>query len=188
MVRRIVILVFLFSINMSWSQVEKGLLKATSTFSLGLQNENTQNYYLSGMISFQMDNRFSFRGDGFYFLGGSGNRVRFDHNHQVFAGLVAHFNLTDQLYFYTGLQPGVAYTRGTEYPTLNEDGTLSSKFAWNPVMSGLAGVTYYAPKWFHVFFETRYLTGKHQSDSYVVHLDEIRFSFGLGFHLNTLSK
>lgn len=172
----------------SVAQVEKGLLKATTTFSLGLQTENTQNYYLSGLFEYSLDNRFSVRGDAFYFLGSSGDRVRFDHNHQLFAGIVAHFKVAEQFYLYTGIQPGVAYSRGSEFPTLNPDGTTSNKFAFNPVVSGIGGLTYYAPKWFHVFIETRYILGRHQADSYVVHLDEWRFTFGLGFHLYTFKK
>lgn len=187
MVKNSLLIIFLFFqtciIN---AQVRKGMLKATTTFSIGLQREATQNYYLSGLLEFQLDDRFSVRGDGFYFIGSSGDRVRFDRNHQVFAGLFSNFKLANQFYAYTGLQTGVAYSRGTEFPTLNQDGTLTNKPSYNPIFSGVGGLVYYAPKWFHVFVETRYVMGKHQSDSYVIHLDEWRFTFGLGFHLYTL--
>jgi hypothetical protein len=58
----------------------------------------------------------------------------------------------------------------------------------SPVFSPVIGLNYYFQKWFHLFFETRYIQGKYISEGWVIPLSELRFSFGLGWNINTVRK
>ena len=123
------------------------------------------------------------RGDAYYFLNSFGDRPRFDMNHQIYMGTFYHFTDT-KFQPYIGFQPGIAITQSSEYETLNAlSGELEAKVAVNPVGSFGGGISYYGEKIFFLFLETRYIFGKHKSNSYPVYLDELRFSFGLGFFI-----
>jgi len=55
----------------------------------------------------------------------------------------------------------------------------------NPLMSEVIGFNYYGDKYFHLFAELRLVQGNHMSTySKPQSLNELRFSFGLGFNLN----
>ncbi|UKN00786.1 hypothetical protein K6119_13715 [Paracrocinitomix mangrovi] len=150
------------------------------SFAPGLLTEKTQTIQLHGYLGF-LKNKIHLRGDAFYFLNSYGQRPRFDMNHQIYAGAFYHFTDT-QFQPYVGFQPGIAIARSSEYQTLNETtGELEAKIATSPVGSAVGGFSYYGEKLFFLFFETRYIFGQHKSNTYPVYLDELRFSFGLGF-------
>lgn len=154
---------------------------ATLAFSPGFLTENTQTIQLHGYLGYMKD-RIHLRGDGFYYLGAFGDRPRFDMNHQIYAGAFYHF--TDSRFQpYAGFQPGIAIARSSEYETLVDPvtGETEAKVAVNPLGSGAAGFAYYGEKLFYLFFEGRYIFGKHKANTHPVFLDEMRFSFGLGF-------
>lgn len=157
-------------------------INSAFSFAPGLLTEKTTTIQLHGYLGF-LKNKIHIRGDAFYFLNSFGDRPRFDMNHQIYTGAFYHFTET-QFQPYVGFQPGIAIARSSEYQTLNSsNGQLEAKIKANPVGSAAAGFTYYGEKIFFLFFETRYIFGKHKSDSYPVFLDELRFSFGLGFYI-----
>lgn len=181
MVKELFILVTLFSGMNAIGQDEKDWkINTALSFAPGLLTEKTQSIQLHGYLGFLKD-RIHVRGDAFYLLNQFGDRPRFDMNHQLYFGAFYHFS-DKQFQPYVGFQPGIALTRSTEYGALNEStGQLEYRKAVNPLGSPAAGFSYYGEKLFFLFFETRYIFGKHKTNTYPVYLDELRFSFGLGF-------
>lgn len=164
--------------------IEKAKVKVALSFSAGFLTENTQTTQLHGVIGFRPKmGKVELRGDGFYFLNSFGDRPRFSMNHQLFAGAFYRFS-NKNFQPYIGLQPGVAYSQSNEIGTFNsETSKVEYQKTFNPVFSAVGGVELYASKLFYMFAETRYIMGKHKSNGFPVFLDELRFSFGLGFHI-----
>lgn len=157
--------------------------KAALSFSPGLLTEKTRTANIHGYFGVRPRvGKIELRGDGFYFMGSQGERPRFGMNHQLYAGAFYRF-LDNTLQPYVGFQPGIAYSQSSEYGVPNEAGDLVYKRTINPVGSVATGVDFFGEKLFYFFAETRYIFGKHTSDSYPVFLDEWRFSFGLGFRI-----
>ncbi len=150
-------------------------------FSTGFLTEHTQSINLHGFLGVLLKDQIELRGDGFYFLGNTGDRPRFSKNHQLLAGAFYHFsNRKFQPYF--GLQPGIAISQSSEFGVLNSStGKIEYQTTANPIISIAGGFKLYAQKWFLAFVEVRQNYGKHKSNSYPVYLDEFRVSFGFGF-------
>jgi hypothetical protein len=164
--------------------VKKSKFKAALSFAPGLLRENTKTIQLHGYLGFRpKEGRIELRGDAFYFLNSFGDRPRFSMNHQLFVG--AFYRFSDaQFQPYVGFQPGIAYSQSSEYGRLDvTTNTLTYKKSVNPVGSVAGGLDFFGEKVFFMFVETRYIFGKHKSDTYPIFLDELRFSFGLGFHI-----
>lgn len=165
------------------SNDERFKIKSALSFSPGFLTENTQTINIHGYLGYRpKKGRIELRGDGFYYLNAIGDRPRFTINHQLYAG--AFYRFSDKPFQpYVGFQPGIAYAQSAEFGTLNnETGEVVFKKAVNPVGSVGGGFDYFAEKLFFAFVETRYIFGKHKSDTYPIFLDEFRISFGLGFH------
>jgi len=157
-------------------------INAASSIAVGLQTEKTYSFSLQGYAGF-LKKKVEMRGDIFFFLGQEGDRPRFSMNHQLLTGAFYHFS-EKSFQPYVGLQPGVAMSQSSEYGTLDEaTNTIKYKITMNPIASGVLGFKYYAPRMFYLFVETRYVMGKHKSNTYPVHLDEWRAAFGLGLFL-----
>ena len=166
------------------SESDKIKIKSALSFSPGFLTENTKTIQLHGYLGLRpKQGRIELRGDGFYYLNAFGDRPRFTINHQLYAG--AFYRFSDaQLQPYVGFQPGVAYAQSSEYGRLDEvTNTVTYKKSINPVGSVATGLDFFGEKLFFMFVETRYIFGKHKSDTYPVFLDEWRFSFGLGLHI-----
>lgn len=174
---------FYFSVR-GIGQENNSKFKTALSFSAGLLTENTQSTQLHGLFGYKLKQRkIELRADGFYFLGSYGDRPRFSMNHQFYAGAFYTF-LTKNLQPYAGIQPGIAYSQASEVGWFNsETSTIEFQKTINPTLSATGGLALYADKLFFMFIETRYIMGKHTSNSVPVFLDELRFSFGLGFHL-----
>lgn len=179
-IKKIFFLIFVVAAGISYSQEKNWKLNTALSISPGLQTEKTQSISLNGYLGFLKD-KIEIRGDAFYFLNQYGDRPRFSMNHQLYFGAFYHFS-EKQFQPYVGFQPGIALAQSSEYGSLNQTtGEIEYKKAINPVGSPAVGFQYYGEKLFFLFFETRYIFGKHKSDTYPVYLDELRFSFGLGF-------
>ncbi len=166
------------------SAPDKIKIKSALSFSPGFLTENTRTIQLHGYLGLRpKEGRIELRGDGFYYLNAFGDRPRFTINHQLYAG--AFYRFSDaQLQPYVGFQPGVAYAQSSEYGRLDEvTNTVTYKKSINPVGSVATGLDFFGEKLFFMFVETRYIFGKHKSDTYPIFLDEWRFSFGLGLHI-----
>lgn len=157
-------------------------LTAAFSFAPGFQTENTQSINLQGYAGFLKD-RIEVRGDLTYMVDQIGDRPRFSMNHQLYFGAFYHFS-DKNLQPYLGFQPGAALSQSSEYGTYNSStGEVEYKITVNPIATGAAGIAYYSEKFFYMYAESRYIFGKHKSNTYPVHLDELRFAFGLGLFL-----
>jgi hypothetical protein len=178
--KSVIIIACLLAAISGISQDKDWKINSALSFAPGLLRENTQTIQIHGYLGFLKD-RIHFRGDAYYFLGSFGDRPRFSMNHQLYFGAFYHFSVK-AFQPYVGFQPGIALAQSSEYGAWNESTqSLEYKKAINPVGSPALGFSYYGEKLFFLFAETRYIFGKHKSNSYPVFLDEWRFSFGLGF-------
>lgn len=178
----------LLAAEVSFSQAEKkqfiqkGLLRAMATISMG----GITKISLHGNLEYYIAENVSLRGDSYYSLKMfepmwqiADPKPYLDFNHQTLAGFSYHFRTKNHFDPYFGFQPGVAISQSVT------DWGMYSNQTVNPIISPLLGFNLYFEKWFHLFAETRYVIGKHLSDSYKpVSLNELRFSFGLGFNLS----
>jgi hypothetical protein len=167
--------------------IHKGILRATATISPGkLIDANGTTISLHGILEYYVANNISIRGDSYYFLKGSFlNRYDLlEVNHEMLAGVSYHFKTKNHFDPYLTLEPGVSITRVSEHP---DDKYYIRSTTANPLISFGAGFNYYFERWFHLFAETRYISGKYMAMDYhpgSLSLNEIKFSFGLGFNLN----
>ena len=174
-------LIFIALVFISFSgetQERDWKIKSAFAFAPGLLTENTQTIQLQGYLGFLQD-KIEIRGEAFYFLDSFGDRPRFSMNHQLYTGILYHFS-DNSFQPYAGFEPGIALTQSSEYGTYNGS-TVEYKKVINPVGSVVGGFDFYGEKLFFLFVETRYIFGKHKTNTYPIFLDEWRFSFGLGF-------
>ncbi len=162
------------------------LLRTGNSFTTGyLFEPQSSPIYIQGVLEYYLDSRFSLRSDGYYFLNEVSNNFAFETNHQLFSGLSYHFLPDNKVDVYGSFQVGAAFTEGYNAPVLHivEEPYPVYSFSVNPVYSIGGGVNFYAPKWFHVFLEMKYINGTYLSMAPSISLNELRFSFGLGFNL-----
>ncbi len=177
-----------FSVNAISQEDEAGVamppkLKAAIGFGYGFLTENTASSQLQASFGYRpFTQPIEFRLDGTYFLGNSGERPRFSINHQLYLGAFYQFLTSRSIQPYLGLQGGIAYSQSSEYGTLDTTtGELTYQKTVNPVGSGVLGVDLFAQQGLYGFLETRYILGRHTSDTYPIYLDELRFTLGIGF-------
>ncbi len=187
----IVLILLLFSVN-TFSQdtesvLRKGLLRLQGTFSFGKFNQlNQQGLYLHGNLEYYANTNISARGDLFYYLKPNSDS-ELELNHQLFSGASYHINTKSNFNPYMGIQPGFSVTKITDPAYILPAGinppTQSTTI--DPLVSGVFGFNYYANNWFHLFADARYVYGNHISNISSISINEFRFSFGLGFNINT---
>ena len=188
MVKKIIILfccfpLFLIAQENTSVVAQKGLLRATGTISFGGMTQHEQtNIYIHGVTEYFVSDKITARGDIYYYLK-SGNKQMLNLNHQLFAGASYHFNTQHHFVPYVGFQPGIALTQA-DFITINQENNMEV----SPLISTVAGFNFYASRWFHLFIDGRYVSGKHLSNQKTISLDEVRLSFGLGFNLNVLKR
>ena len=158
---------------------QAGLLRAAAGFEMGLQLDNTKNAYVTANMEYLPLSFVGVRSDLRFFVNATGDRPRWNMNHQVLAGV--SFNIPNKIkllpVFF--LQPGIAFTKSSEYSKQTSTGPVY-ELAVSPILSMGTGLHYYAPKIFHAFIEMRYTLGQHMVTSGSTYLDELSFSFGLG--------
>jgi len=176
--------------------VRKGLFRSMATISTGaVFGPGVTNIYLQGNFNYYVDDIASIRNDGFYFINELGEEQVFNQNHQLFSGGSFHFKTKGSIDPYIAIQPGLAIASvwdryecppNTNCPQIY--GLQQTKTAASPLISGVAGFNFYAQKFFHLFLEARYVQGKHLSKYGPTSLNELRFSFGLGWNINTIKN
>ena len=167
---------------LNWLDNKGWKMPVALTLSPGLLTEKTYSAQLDGYAGFLKD-KIEIRGDITYMIGQYGQRPRFSMNHQLYFGALYHFS-EKAFQPYLGVQPGVALCQSSEYGALDaSSGNIKYQISVDPVGSVVGGFALYAQRVFFMFAETRYIVGKHKSNTYPVYLDEWRFAFGLGFYL-----
>jgi len=156
-------------------------LKVGANYAHGFMTENTQTMQVQTFVGFERKN-FELRLDGFYMLGQQGDRERFSINNQVFFGGYYYF-LSNKVRPYFGGQIGLAYSKSTEYGTINETNELVFESTFNPIVSVGGGLDHKVSSRLDLNFECRQIFGKHSANSYPTFLDELRVSIGVGYYL-----
>ena len=176
--------------------IDKGLLRAQANLSMGVALKSFEKNaifltrsYITGNLEYYTSSQISIRGTSSFLL--SGNIYGgLDKNYSILLGALYHFKTNNKLDPYWGIEPGVAITHlwnpleagvfvdmvwpyyDADYPT-----TI------NPIFTSSVGFNYYATKYFNLFANIQLVIGKHYSDIPAVSLNELKFSFGLGWHL-----
>ncbi|MCB0400561.1 MAG: hypothetical protein KDD41_00610 [Flavobacteriales bacterium] len=189
MVKNILVAILLTSGIYSFGQetseqvVRPGLIRAQGTISFGSFSDLDQSgLYLHGDLEYYLNPNITARGDLYFYLKPNNESI-LEHNHQLFSGASYHIATGSNIDPYIGLQPGLAVSQVSN--TILTAGNKNPRPAASPLISGVFGFNYYAAKWFHLFADARYVYGDHQSNIGTLSLNEFRFSFGLGFNIQT---
>lgn len=168
----------------------RGVVRMSGSFSTGtMPKANLKNVYLTGDLEYYINSNISVRSESFLFLNSLDNPTSpLLQNHQLFSGASYHFRPDKPLDLYVGFQPGIAYSQ-TALTQLEPTDPSMSEATLNPLISGMAGVNYFATKFFHLYINTRYVSGKHLSNApEPLSLNEFRITFGLGLNFRAFKK
>lgn len=161
--------------------VHKGLLRASLSYSIGLMTSNTiSNVYVTGNMEYYADSKISVRGDSYFFVNSLEDNKYLKQNHQLYFGACYNFQARSHFDPFIGLQPGVAYVQINPLYGIKDPATFS------PLASAVTGLNYYADRWFHIMLNVRYTMGRHLDEVALFDLNEVSFSFGLGWDLDVL--
>ncbi len=160
-----------------------GLIKASATITTGRMLQNKANsIYLNGFLEYVVDENYSFRGEIFQFIdakySGSSSFTNPNYMNRIYFGGFRHFG-KNNFKIATGAQMGVLMA---DY----DHTSYERQFYVAPSFALKLGADYYVWDYFHFFANLSYVnstirgtqTGKHK-------IDEILFSAGLGFQINT---
>lgn len=171
--------------------IRKHLLRADASIMPGfILKDNLSNVYLNGNLEYYMDNKVSIRGDATYLVGSTGlsdDSIGLKDNHSILLGPVFHIQTKGHFDPYFVIQPGMAYSSSYK-ATFTESEVKNTKVAsytgvLSPIGTAGLGFNYYFQRFAHLFFETRYVYGRHLSEaSSPLSLQELRVTFGLGFN------
>ena len=173
--------------------IRKGLIRSMATISAGeMTKENASTISIHGCLEYYVADNVSLRGGSYYSL----KSGPLEFNHSIFSGASYHFNTKNHFDPYLTIEPGIAISKRTDWSNAVFDMpvpyyySIKPKAEINPLISTALGFNFYFQRWFHLFGETRYISGKHISTdgASTLSLNELRFSFGLGFNLNLLKK
>ena len=202
--KKIILLAVLLSVvEATFSQEEKsqyirkGLIRSMGTISPGiLLKENSSTISLYGTLEGYVSDNISIRGDSYYDILSAGNKTDrpFQFNHSTFSGASYHFKTKNHFDPYFSFAPGISITKAFKDPCppniycTNEITTFYKSTA-NPLLSFSLGFNFYFQRWFHLFGEARYISGKYLSDRPTpLSLNELKFAFGLGLNINARKR
>lgn len=175
--------------------VRAGLLRAYSTLSPGFFMRSSYDdspYYLHGNLEYYLDRKISLVGESYFDLEAikkekwNSNALSFfpsyspiEFSFSTFLG--ANFHKAGKKGdLFAGLQPGISLIKLN--PLWHSDGI--ARMGINPLISASLGYNYYFFPFFHFFIQSRYIFGRHLQ-GYILNLNELRFSAGLGLNLNS---
>ncbi|MBL4658126.1 MAG: hypothetical protein JKX73_09015 [Flavobacteriales bacterium] len=194
MLRFIILLILIpnlsFSQNEKSQYIDKGLLRAQGNITMGtMLDYDVSNYYIAGDLEYYTSSLISIRGSWSHFLGG-GQWTNFDVNHSGVIGALLHFPTKGKFDPYFGVEPGFAISKyngvtGFIDPSAGVTHILTTSsypVTVNPLFTTALGFNFYGDRYFSIFANVRFVQGKHYSDIAAVSLNEIKFSFGLGWH------
>lgn len=193
MVIRGVLLFFVFFFSsLLYSQnpsiIRNGLLRAQANIASGkMIRYNQGSIYVCGDLEYYLDNKTSLRGEGFYFFNATNKDadVKLIMNHSIFSGVLFHVPTKCNIDPYFSVLPGFALTQ-VEQQISGTPFVIKSNPDVSPLIAPVLGIQYFAPKFFHLFANVRYVKGLHLGNTVRYKLDELRFSFGLGFNLSLI--
>jgi len=168
--------------------VNKGLLSTKGTLAVGFPTGYAgTNMYISANSEYYLEDKVSFRGGLYIFLGTSGGEGPLKQNSTLFTGFYYHIPTKNNIDPYIGLEPGISWTQLKQPENLTDESDVrfhsDYKASASPVGAVAFGVNYFATKWAHIFIEGKYQYGVHVSDLPAVSLSEFKLAFGFGFNL-----
>lgn len=148
-----------------------GLLQATASIYPSQQlNTKGLNLYVGGYLNYHFDDKYSFRGDIYQFIGAQTKPGYVNDHLQVQAGFMRYFPMK-RLDPFVGLQVGFSAIQTNE----------RSERIYNSAFAVKAGLNYHVYKFFYFFLECQYV---HQTDPWHARpLDQFMGTGGLGFQL-----
>jgi len=163
-------------------ETRKHLVSATATISPGFQKGNNDvNIYLHGLASFYPEPKVSVDGEIYLFVGGQEQQTKMAENSTLLFGLNFHFAKDGNVDPFIGIMPGLSLVSVNNYTLAHP---RASERSIVPVVSFDTGFKFHMAKWCNTFVCVRYLKGTLVEHHYeALQLDELRFSFGLGFNL-----
>lgn len=157
-----------------------GNLKASITISPAwMLNRKANNIYLNGFLGYQLEKHFSLRGEFFYFIPNAAKVGSWDiYNQQakLFVGPFYHLGIKNWDN-YVGFQPGAQFFQAKTENKIHVAPTFALKI----------GTCYYVWKYFHFFADLTYTNTTLNGIGGISSQrgDELIFSAGLGFNVNT---
>ncbi|MDR0801249.1 hypothetical protein [Fluviicola sp.] len=149
----------------------EGLLQTTASIYPSQQlNTKGLNLYLGGYLNYHFDDKYSFRGDIYQFIGAQIKPGYVNDHLQVQVGFMRYFPVKR-------LDPFVGFQVGFSAIQTNE----RSERIYNSAFAVKAGLNYHVYKFFYFFLECQYI---HQVDPWHARpLDQFMGTGGLGFQL-----
>ncbi len=174
--------------------IHKHLVRADASIVAGfLFKENISNVHINGNAEYYMDHKVSIRGSASYMIGSDGltaDSMGLKDFHSILLGGAYHFTTKGYFDPYFIIQPGLSYTSSFKEladPTASaSDSPKRKKYdgVVSPIATAGLGFNFYFQRFAHLFFETRYVYGRHLSEApSPISLQEMRVTFGLGFNL-----
>lgn len=193
---RVMFFALLIANNFCFAQqeiyIQPGLLKASGTIGASDVLSNIdKNYYLTGFTEYFTTNKVSVRGDVFFMIPISnaqivvGDEPLMRGGMRTFFGAFYHFT-KGNLDCNFGFQPGLSVLDVRNVTPLNESGY--SRIT-SPGFNLQTGVTFYVWKYFHFYAQLNYVKSNlFGADKFAHNADELIFSGGLGFQIQTSRK
>lgn len=168
----------LFAQHDSIKGVHKGILSGTLTLPVGyLVSEKATTVYVAGNLEYYTDSKISVRGEATFYVEGAGTAKFLKLNNSIGFGAFYHFQTHSNFDPLIGFQPELGLSQ-----TTNEGDPVTV----NPLASVVTGFNFFAEKWFHILVNVRYTAGRHLDEQSLESLNELSFSFGLGFNLDVV--
>jgi len=191
--KKIILLALIIAPVLGFSQDDetyggKGTVRALGTIAPGkLFSQDLNTIYIHGNLEYYLEDEIGVKGDGYWFKGTNPADSTLLSNHSLFFGPTYHFG-KGNLDPFVSFQPGMNFTKMTlEEPSDSSYYQTTTEAV--PILSLEAGLNYYISPLFNFSFSMRYLIGTFFSTAPLpIKMNELRFSFGLGFNFGLLKQ
>ena len=177
--------------------IQPNLLKGSATITPSdMLASDQSNYYISGFLEYHLTKNLSVRGESYIHVDGkvggvpSLENVPFiEDGVRTFFGASYHLN-KGNFDYNIGFQPGISVIRYSNMTPLNE----THRAIVSPSLALQTGVSFFVWKYFHFFANITYVRSPvrgvniYPSQAKLNNADELMFSAGLGFHIQTKKK
>ncbi|MCC6541091.1 MAG: hypothetical protein IT225_02615 [Flavobacteriales bacterium] len=166
-----------------------GLLRASGGISPGfLLNAGTTNIYLAGKAEYFIENKLSFRGEGFWYVNSQQDPAPLEQNGQLAFGPFLH-SIHGRLDLSIGVEAGLSLVHPARtWPVLmivpNIVGPDPAPLRAVPTAAICGGLSYAVWDYLHFFVDVRMLRSRYEGSPVgTLNLDEVIVGGGLGWQL-----
>lgn len=172
--------------------IQPGLLKSSATIGAGdvLSNPD-KTFYITGFAEYFSSEKVSLRGDTYFMIPISDEQIVMGDEPLMRGGMRSFFGAfyhfaKGNLDYNVGFQPGLSILDVRNSTPLNE--SFYSRIA-SPGFNLQTGLTFYVWKYFHFYAQLSYVKSNlFGVDKFEHNADELIFSGGLGFQIQTTRK